>query len=250
MLTLPLHEQARAATIRRVVLVLACGAVAFGAAFTALAGPALAAGDYGPDTCLEGWVWRDAVPGDHVCVTGATRSQAAYDNSQAAARRSPAGGPYGPDTCLFGYVWREATAGDHVCVTGATRSQAWADNGQASARRDSLTVWHDTYTIPPQCNGGICTSTSTDDIPRFHLHADHVNVGWVTVELRRLDTGALRRSWLVYAPAAGYTPGGRLNLKTGVFDCRRAADSYFTIRDPSSTRLSARHYVSSICAVL
>jgi hypothetical protein len=36
----------------------------------------------------------------------------------------------------------------------------------------------------------------------------------------------------------------------GVFDCRRSADSYFLMYDPVSTRWSARHYVSSICAVL
>ena len=43
--------------------------------------------DYGPDTCVQGYVWREAVPSDHVCVTPETRSQAAYDNSQASGRR-------------------------------------------------------------------------------------------------------------------------------------------------------------------
>jgi hypothetical protein len=40
-----------------------------------------------PDTCLQGYVWREAVPGDHVCVTPETRAQAAEDNSLAASRR-------------------------------------------------------------------------------------------------------------------------------------------------------------------
>jgi hypothetical protein len=44
-------------------------------------------GAYGPDTCLQGYVWREAVPGDHVCVTPETRAQAAQDNSLAASRR-------------------------------------------------------------------------------------------------------------------------------------------------------------------
>jgi hypothetical protein len=210
----------------------------------------MAAGDWGPDTCLDGFVWREAAPTDHVCVTPATRTQTAYDNSQATARRTPTGGAYGPDTCLTGYVWREAVSGDHVCVSGATRDQAKADNAQAGARRNSLVLWHSTYTIPPQCVGDICTTKSTDSIPRFAVHADHVNVGWVTVELRRADTSALIRAWNVYAPSAGYTPGGRLDLNTGIFDCRHALDSYFRIRDPSSTRWSAPHYVSSICTVL
>lgn len=88
----------------------------------------------GSDYCVNGYVWREAVAGDHVCVPPATRSQAWYDNSQAAARRNPGGGPYGPDTCITGYVWREVTPSDHVCVTPATRSQVKIDNSQAHAR--------------------------------------------------------------------------------------------------------------------
>ena len=38
------------------------------------------------DTCVQGYVWREAVPGDHVCVTPETRAQAAQDNSLAASR--------------------------------------------------------------------------------------------------------------------------------------------------------------------
>ncbi|MEH2393254.1 MAG: hypothetical protein V7K21_16915 [Nostoc sp.] len=29
---------------------------------------------YGSDTCISGYVWREAFPGDHVCVTRAVRS--------------------------------------------------------------------------------------------------------------------------------------------------------------------------------
>jgi len=89
----------------------------------------------GTDTCLQGYVWREAVPGDHVCVTPETRTQAAEDNSLAASHRSPTGGAYGPDTCLQGYVWREAVPGDHVCVTPETRAQAAEDNSLAASRR-------------------------------------------------------------------------------------------------------------------
>jgi len=41
----------------------------------------------GPDTCLEGYVWREAVAGDHVCVTPETRDQTAEDNRLADGRR-------------------------------------------------------------------------------------------------------------------------------------------------------------------
>ena len=98
--------------------------------------PAAHAGlPYGPDTCLQGYVWREAFPGDRVCVTPETRQQAFYDNYYAAARRQPGGGAYGPDTCRPGFVWREASPADHVCVTPDTRARAAADNRQAAARR-------------------------------------------------------------------------------------------------------------------
>jgi hypothetical protein len=40
------------------------------------------------NTCLQGYVWREAVDGDHVCVTPETRTQAAEDNRLAAGRRA------------------------------------------------------------------------------------------------------------------------------------------------------------------
>lgn len=94
---------------------------------------------YGPDTCRQGYVWREAIPSDHVCVTPGTRAQTAYDNSQASYRRNPTG-PYGSDTCIQGYVWREAFANDRVCVTPQVRAQAAYDNGQAANRRASASV--------------------------------------------------------------------------------------------------------------
>lgn len=83
---------------------------------------------YGPDTCVQGFVWREAGPNDRVCVAPDIRDQTRADNAQAGARRSPNGGAYGPDTCLQGYVWREAFPGDHVCVVPATRTRAAQDN--------------------------------------------------------------------------------------------------------------------------
>lgn len=90
---------------------------------------------YGPDTCKQGYVWREAFPGDHVCVTPDVRQRVWSDNSQAAQRVQPGGGAYGPDTCKQGYVWREARPGDHVCVTGELREQTRRDNSLAAERR-------------------------------------------------------------------------------------------------------------------
>jgi hypothetical protein len=101
------------------------------------------------DRCLQGFVWREANPSDHVCVTGATRTQTQQDNAQAASRRA-GGGPYGPDTCRQGFVWREANPTDHVCVTGATRAQAQQDNSHAAERKNPA---RDTFG-PNTCNPG------------------------------------------------------------------------------------------------
>ena len=40
-------------------------------------------------TCRQGFVWREAFPGDFVCVPPSVRAQAARDNATAAERRDP-----------------------------------------------------------------------------------------------------------------------------------------------------------------
>jgi hypothetical protein len=90
---------------------------------------------FGPDTCKSGFVWREAVPDDHVCVPPASRDAAAQQNHEAAGHRLPNGGPFGPDTCAQGFVWRDAFPGDHVCVTSAARQQVANDNAQGLSRR-------------------------------------------------------------------------------------------------------------------
>ena len=88
-----------------------------------------------PNACIDGYVWREAYPDDHVCVTPAVRTQAAADNRLAATRSEPQGGAYGPDTCKAGFVWREARPDDHVCVPPEVRTQAAHDNREAASRR-------------------------------------------------------------------------------------------------------------------
>lgn len=89
---------------------------------------------YGPDTCNDGFVWRDAIPGDHVCVTPASRSEAAHENAIAGSRVDPTGA-YGPNTCKPGFVWRESYSGDVVCVTGARRSAVQQENIDGPSHR-------------------------------------------------------------------------------------------------------------------
>ena len=100
------------------------------------AGPVAPDLPYGPDTCKNGFVWRDAIPGDHVCVTGDSRSTAANENAIAGSRVDPTGA-YGPNSCVngFGYVWREAYVGDVVCVSGERRTAVHQENLDGPSHR-------------------------------------------------------------------------------------------------------------------
>ena len=82
------------------------------------------------DACAEGYVWREAFAGDHVCVVKETRDLTADENRNAEKTRKRDGG----DECEPGYVWRMAGPQDHVCVTQAERDQAQQDNSLATSR--------------------------------------------------------------------------------------------------------------------
>lgn len=92
-----------------------------------------------PAPCIDGFVWREAFPGDYVCVLPDIRRQAAEDNRLAKSRIQPGGGKYGKDTCKQGFVWREARKNDHVCVEPNTRKQTQIDNQVAAKRVASST---------------------------------------------------------------------------------------------------------------
>jgi hypothetical protein len=101
----------------------------------ASAGPAAAADlPFGPYTCASGFVWREAVPSDLVCVTPAVRDQTRTENALGPSRREPNGGPWGPNTCKSGFVWRETRPADLVCVPPPSRDQARSDNANAPFR--------------------------------------------------------------------------------------------------------------------
>jgi hypothetical protein len=111
------------------ITILVNGLLAIGVAFGA---------DYGPNTCIEGYVWRGAFSNDYVCLTPEVRDQAAADNRNAPLRAKSwltdvRGVP--SRVCRPGFVWRAAAPNDQVCVTAATRAQALADNQQAASRR-------------------------------------------------------------------------------------------------------------------
>ncbi|MGH3718152.1 MAG: hypothetical protein ACRDRI_04780 [Pseudonocardiaceae bacterium] len=228
-------------------LTMAALAVAGVAATMVTGASSASAQDYGPDTCLQGYVWREAVTGDHVCVTPATRSQAWSDNAQATARRSPTGGPYGPDTCLQGYVWREAVAGDHVCVIPATRSQAGSDNAQAANRRASLNIWTTRWYSTGNC-GESCV-TSDAGVPHITINGDHFNVGGrVWLGYYRLNSDQLIRGyWVNATPHPGF-PGGSFALRTDMLDCGKgAATAYIRSYDQTSGRWSSRLNIHTGC---
>jgi hypothetical protein len=112
-------------------------AAAVAAALGGVASQAVVAADplpYGPDTCIQGFVWREARVGDTVCVEPWKRDRTLAENATAAQRWDP-NGSYGPQTCKQGLVWREAFDGDTVCVTPDIRQDTWNDNAAAASRK-------------------------------------------------------------------------------------------------------------------
>ncbi len=89
-----------------------------------------------PNTCIPGYIWREAFPDDRVCVNPQIRAGAVDDNRSARSRLEPdpSKRDSGPDTCIKGLVWREAGPKDHVCVAPIVRTRAAEDNKQAAAR--------------------------------------------------------------------------------------------------------------------
>lgn len=96
---------------------------------------------YGPDTCKSGYVWRGAIPNDHVCVVSESREQAKRDNKLHESRISPTDRARGSDTCKQGYVWREVVPSDHVCVTPQIREQTRIENSQFENNRAKGSLW-------------------------------------------------------------------------------------------------------------
>ena len=88
---------------------------------------------YGSNTCVSGYVWREATYTDLVCVTPGQRDQAAIDNANGPYRIDPNAG-WGPYGCASGYVFRLATPDDLVCVTPEIRDQVAYDNSYAAGR--------------------------------------------------------------------------------------------------------------------
>jgi hypothetical protein len=129
---------------------------------------------YGPATCKQGFVWRNAFNGDAVCVTPESRAQAQQDNAAQGERTEwvvattkdfediqrerpqTRAVPKGDWTriqplarerlmidamrvprvlrCKVPYTERRANAQDRVCVTQATQLSTDAENRQADSR--------------------------------------------------------------------------------------------------------------------
>lgn len=199
-------------------------------------------------------MWREAYPNDHVCVTPATRTQAASDNAAAASRRQPGGGPFGPDTCKQGYVWREAIPTDHVCVTPTIRTQTKADNDQAATRKASLNVWLTHWFPPPDCHDGVCSTTSDSDIPRFKINGDHFNLASINVGIyRSKDNSVIWQKAITATSHTGFVAGS-FGLQANVIDCvgapKAVNDAYVKVYDSVSTRSSSPIFIKTSCSVL
>ena len=208
--------------------------------------------------CLQGYVWRKAYSGDYVCVTPATRAQAAADNAAALSRVQPDGGPYGKYTCIQGYVWRQVVPDDYTCVTPAVRSQAAYDNSQAANRVALFNLWVTDWTPPydptNSCNGDVCQTTDGGwDGPNFQVNGDAFNFGPVIVQIVSNSGTVLWSQTVTAASYAGYN-GASFGVHTQIGDCSGVPgttnNDYVIAYDVTSGRWSSRLPVDSDCASL
>jgi hypothetical protein len=230
-----------------------------GLAQAAMAIPTPSSGIGSPIPCLQGYVWRQAFPLDYVCVTPATRTQAAADDAAAGSRVQPGGGAYGPYTCIQGYVWRQIVPTDYVCVTPAVRSQAAYDNSQAQNRYLKMQLWVTNWTPPAPptqtCTGDVCTQTDGGaDGPNIQLNGDLFNYGKVGLYVYT-SGGALVASWTATASSYPGYPGGAFGWHTPYLNCAAAdpgshPDNYVVARDLTSGRWSQRLTIDMSCASL
>ena len=190
------------------------------AGIAALAFPTAAgAADNGPNTCLNGYVWREAYAGDTVCVTPKTRERAAQDNAAAASRRDPNAGS-GALGCQDGYVWRTARASDLVCVTPNIRDQVRADNAAAASRRNSVAL------------------TLSNANGKHQVNVTAINNGRATVGLWFTNLKPIK-TWGVNVS------GNRFALRTDKPVCTNGPkNAFFAVKDPSSGRWSARVHIT------
>jgi hypothetical protein len=222
---------------------------------TAIPSPAGTIGDPGVP-CLQGYVWRQAYAGDYVCVSPATRSQAAADNAAAVSRVQPGGGAYGQYTCVQGYVWRQVVPDDYTCVAPAVRAQAAYDNSLAGSRVALLSLWMSDWTPPSQpaqnCSGDVCTTTEGGwDGPDFQINGDLFNFGPVLLQVRS-NSGTVLWSHTVTSTSYPGFPGGALYAQTPVGDCSgepgTSDNDYVIAFDSMSGRWSAKLPIDSDCA--
>ncbi len=221
---------------------------------TAIPSPSGTIGDPGVP-CLQGYVWRQAYSGDYVCVTPATRTQAAADNAAAVSRVQQGGGAYGQYTCQQGYVWRQVVPDDYTCVTGGTRSQAVYDNSQVNNRVALLSLWvTDWYpsSDSTSCSGDVCTTTEGEwDGPDFQVNGEHFNYGQVQLQIRS-NSGTLL--WWANVTAGSYPgyPGGAFGAHTPIGDCSSdpgtTDNDYVVAYDLTSGRWSNKLPIDSDCA--
>ena len=204
-----------------------------GAVVTSIPAPNVTIG-YPKVPCLHPYVWREAFHGDYVCVTTATRSQAAADDAAAVGRVQPGGGAYGKYTCKQGYVWRQIVQADYVCVSYAVRAAAQQDNAQLGNRvlllQLSVTDWQNLL------------------FRQFEVSGDLFNFGGYAVSVYH-NNGTLVWTQPGNTVAANSKPGGTFSVATPILDCTGTPNTtdndYIMAYDQVSGTFSAKYPIDA-----
>jgi hypothetical protein len=141
--------------------------------------PAAAEDDlhHGPETCVQGYVWRQAFDGDGVCVKPEFRTQVLADNAETEARRQP-----GSQNCISGYVWRVARPDDLVCVKPEMRSQVATQNTRPDANKQAFAPGTHTIDLGVARHLKRVVSNGFNDCKVIPVQNDKLLVGWQQYE--------------------------------------------------------------------
>ena len=109
--------------------------------------PAAAAEPIEAYKCKPGFVWRDAIVGDIVCVTPESRALVKQENNMREARRNPAGAS-GPNSCILHYHAnnRKLEDGDLLLVDAGCEydyyasdvTRTWPVNGRFTSEQRAV----------------------------------------------------------------------------------------------------------------
>src|SRR5579859_3051545 len=122
-----------------------------------------------------------------------------------------------------------------------------------SQRAPQPQLWITYYTVPPVCHDGVCTVTSTDDLPHIKANGQSFTLGgnvWIGI-YRTSDVAQLYGAHTIAGHWTGYIDGS-WGYNTGLIDCgtTHPANAFMAAYDYTTKIWSNYLYLYRGCAIL